>query len=139
MADEVTVDVDRLPTLTEVLELGRETASGLPAPALASACASVSMVGTASPTGIAGADTDAPPAAAPDAAAHADPVAQVLALLEPRIGTLLESRLREALAPALARAADGLIRDVQAELAPTLRSLVEEALAQALRQPRLPK
>ena len=141
MADDVTVDADRLPTLTEVLELGRETGIGLPAPASAAA----SKVGATSPAGIADADADAEaaPVPAPDtgpaAAPDPDPVAQVLALLEPRIGTLLESRLREALAPALARVADGLIRDVQAELGPTLRCLVEEAVAQVLRQPRLPK
>jgi hypothetical protein len=102
MTDEPPMNVDRLPTLTEVLELGRDGAAATPAPA-----------GT-------------------------DLVAQVLAALEPRVGALLETRLREALAPALARAADGLIRDVRAELAPTLRSLVEEAVAQAQRQPRSP-
>ncbi len=119
MADAQTVNADRLPTLTEVLELGRETA-------------------TASPDGEAPTALAAVPetAAEPGAGAAGDLVAQVLALLEPRLGALLETRLREALAPALARAADGLIRDVRAELAPTLRGLVEEAVAQAGRQPR---
>jgi hypothetical protein len=116
MADELTLDADRLPTLTEVLELGREGTADLSAPAVVSPAESVN------------------PAASGDG--NGDAVAQVLALLEPRIGALLDTRLREALAPALARAADGLIRDVRAELAPTLRSLVEEAVAQALRQPR---
>jgi hypothetical protein len=116
MADDSTVDVQRLPTLTEVLELGRASAAETPTEAASS-------------------PTDAAPAVDFGAATVGDPVAQVLALLEPRIGLLLETRLREALAPALARAADGLIRDVRAELAPTLRSLVEEAVAQALRQP----
>jgi hypothetical protein len=121
MADDVMVDVDRLPTLTEVLELGRESAADMPAAASA------------------GTPEQADAGAAPCAGTDSDLIAQVLALLEPRVGTLLESRLREALAPALARAADGLIRDVQAELAPLLRSLVEEAVAQALRQPRSPQ
>jgi hypothetical protein len=114
MSDDTAVHADRLPTLTEVLELGRETAAGWPAPA-----ALVAL-----------------PAARPASTPADELVAQVLGLLEPRVGALLEARLREALAPALARAADGLIRDVRAELAPTLSSLVEEAVAQALRQPR---
>ncbi len=132
MADESTVDVDRLPTLTEVLELGREGAADLSATASSSPAevGPVPQVVHVAP---------APDAIDRSAASNSDPVAQVLAMLEPRIGALLETRLREALAPALARAADGLIRDVQAELAPTLRGLVEEALAQALRQPRSPK
>jgi hypothetical protein len=126
MADDSTVDVDRLPTLTEVLELGHERAAGSPATnANARTNTDTDSVSDSDSDKIAVTDTDL--------------VAQVLALLEPRIGHLLEARLREALAPALARAADGLIRDVRAELAPTLRGLVEEAVAQAQRQPRLPQ
>jgi hypothetical protein len=113
MSEDLTVDVDRLPTLTEVLELGADHAAGEPA---------------------AGANPNPDPTLHSDG--DSDLVAQVLALLEPRIGGLLETRLRDALAPALARVADGLIRDVRAELAPTLRGLVEEAVAQAQRQPR---
>jgi len=122
MADAQTVNADRLPTLTEVLELGRETAAASPDGEAPKALAAVP-------------ETAAEPGAV-GAAGAGDLVAQVLALLEPRLGALLEARLREALAPALARAADGLIRDVRAELAPTLRELVEEAVAQAGRQPR---
>jgi hypothetical protein len=125
MADNPTVHADRLPTLTEVLELGRGSAADVQASA---------VFGPGSAAGRAQADPVTNPATG--AETDVDPVARVLALLEPRLGALLETRLREALAPALARAADGLIRDVQAELAPTLRSLVEEAVAQALRQPR---
>jgi hypothetical protein len=124
MADDAMLDVDRLPTLTEVLELGRQGGAQM---------AASTALEPANPLASAG------HGAAEPSAALGDPVAQVLALLEPRIGDLLATRLREALAPAVARAADGLIRDVQAELGPTLRSLVEEAVAQALRQPRLPK
>ena len=120
MGEPLTVNADRLPTLTEVLELGRETAATVP--------------DDAAPTAPGSATPEA--AAEPGAVGAGDLVAQVLALLEPRIGALLEAQLREALAPALARAADGLIRDVRAELAPTLRGLVEEAVAQASRQPR---
>ncbi len=122
MRDAPAVAADRLPTLTEVLELGRDGGAGLPAPGGWVASTALTALPTASP--------------APTTVLPGDLVAQVLALLDPRIGALLETQLREALAPALARAADGLIRDVRAELAPALRSLVEEAVAQALRQPR---
>lgn len=59
---------------------------------------------------------------------------QVLSELMPRIDMLLESRLREALAPALARAADGLIRDTRANLAVAVRDLVQEAVDRALQR-----
>lgn len=71
----------------------------------------------------------APPA--PMAAPAADPVTQLLAELAPRIDALFETRLREALAPALARAAEGLIRDARQELAATLREMVQEAVARS--------
>jgi hypothetical protein len=61
-------------------------------------------------------------------------VGQVLAELMPRIDMLLESRLREALAPALARAADGLIRDTRVNLAVAVRDLVQEAVDRALQR-----
>ena len=114
---------DRLPTLTEVLELGRDPAvapgPSVPTPAVV---------------------PEAPGAPkAPEALAAAPVldeawvVRRVLAELEPRVEGLLEDRLREALAPALARIADGLIREVRAELAIALRDLALEAVAQAAR------
>ncbi len=74
----------------------------------------------------------APPAAA---AVDADAlVAQVLSELAPRIDLMFEARLREALAPALAQAADALIRDTRGGLSATLRELVQEAVVRALRR-----
>lgn len=61
-------------------------------------------------------------------------VGQVLSELMPRIDMLLESRLREALAPALARAADGLIRDTRVNLSVAVRELVQEAVDRALQR-----
>jgi hypothetical protein len=60
----------------------------------------------------------------------------VLAELAPRIDALFESRLREALAPALARAADTLIRQSRDELTLALRDLVQDAVTRTLRQQR---
>lgn len=87
---------DRVPTLTEVVELG-----------------------VAAP----------PQGQLPD---HGELVALVLVELGPRVEGLFEERLQEALAPALARAADGLIRDARAQLAGTLQALVSEAVTRVL-------
>lgn len=62
---------------------------------------------------------------------------RVLAEVQDRLDALFESRMREALAPALARAADGLIRDLRPELTLALRDLVHDAVARALREPPL--
>lgn len=90
---------DRVPTLTEVVELAPDSVLQATAPR------------------------------APDAAQL---VALVLAELAPRIDALLEARLRDALAPALARAADTLIRDTRDGLAQTLHALVNEAVGRVL-------
>ena len=134
MADDLGMNVDRLPTLTEVLELGRDTPAASLMPDAAFAPHAIFV-----PHATAHAGPEAATHWAADPAADTDLVAQVLALLEPRIGALLETRLREALAPALARAADGLMRDARLEVATTLRSVVEEAVAQAQRLHRTPQ
>lgn len=64
--------------------------------------------------------------------------AQVLAAVQQQVDLMFEFRLREALAPALARAADSLIRDAREDLAATMRDVVQRAVAQELakRRPR---
>ena len=57
-------------------------------------------------------------------------VQRVLADLQRQVDLMLEYRLREALTPLLARAADSVIRDARAELASTLRDIVARAVAQ---------
>ena len=111
---------DRVPTLTEVVELGQQATAAIAFGALlpaAGASASES------------ADVDLVPL---PGAIELSGV--VLAELLPRIEMLLEERLREALAPALARAADGLIRDAREQLAGTLQGLVQEAVNKLLDQ-----
>lgn len=112
---------DRMPTLTEVLELD--------APPVGNQADATPQDGFAAP----------PPEATPAAAVQPMPdtaalVSEVLAELQPRIDMLFESRLREALAPALARAADGLIREARAELGSALHELVDEAVKRALQR-----
>jgi len=59
-------------------------------------------------------------------------VERVLADLQRQVDLMLEYRLREALTPLLARAADSVIRDARGELASTLRDVVARAVAQEL-------
>jgi hypothetical protein len=120
--DERPLSVDRVPTLTEVVDFGPQDAMQ-EVPTLSDLVAApLEGIGTPGP-GV--------PAAVPDAEVL---VERVMRELSPRIDMLLESRLREALAPALARAADGLIRESREGVARTLRELVEEAVARALHQ-----
>lgn len=80
--------------------------------------------------------------AAPAVAAASDDAAaltaEILDALQPRIDALLEARLREALAPQLARLADGAVRGVRLEIAASLQTLVAQAVADALARRRTP-
>ena len=59
-------------------------------------------------------------------------VQRVLTDLQRQIDLMLEYRLREVLAPTVARAADALIRDARNELASTLHDVVTRAVTQEL-------
>ena len=79
----------------------------------------------------------APNVATPRSDAHAaideaELIERVLADLQRQVDLMLEYRLREVLAPALARATESLVRDARAELASTLREMVARAVAQEL-------
>lgn len=118
--DPPPLSADRMPTLTEVVELDVPAAQEPVSP----------PQGDALPPGAAALPS---PGAAPTLDAQAL-VGEALAELQPRIEMLLESRLREALAPALARAAEGLIRDARDELGTALHELVEDAVKRALQR-----
>ena len=109
MAEALHVSVVRVPTLTEVLDLGHGVVLA-------------NVLIDAQPLQL----VDQPTAASDELSS------EVLFDLEQRIDSLFESRLRKALAPALARAADGLIREARQELSGLLRDLVEDAVTQAL-------
>jgi len=57
---------------------------------------------------------------------------RVLADLQRQIELMLEVRLREALAPLLARATDTLVRDARKELTAAMRDIVAKAIAKEL-------
>jgi len=61
-----------------------------------------------------------------------DLVARVLADVQKQVDLMLETRLRESLAPMLARLTDALVREARAELASTLRDVVKRAVAQEI-------
>ncbi len=72
--------------------------------------------------------------AKPAAAAHADVqlTQRVLADLQRQVELMLEVRLREALAPILARASDALVRDARKELTAAMRDIVSRSIAREL-------
>jgi hypothetical protein len=57
---------------------------------------------------------------------------RILADVQRQVDQMLEVRLREALAPALTRLTDALVRDARAELAAALNDVVARAVAQEL-------
>ena len=103
-----------LPTLTEVIEVTAE-------PSAPAALAPESL-----PL------ESAPSQAAESPESTAVLTQQVLALLRPRIDALLEARLREAMAPLLARCADELQKGLRIELAAAMQALAAQAVDEAL-------
>jgi hypothetical protein len=77
---------------------------------------------------------DAPVAALPP---DEQLIQRVLVDLQRQVDLMLEYRLREALTPLLARAADSVIRDARGELASTLRDIVARAVAQEIARHRI--
>jgi len=79
------------------------------------------------------------PAQTPASKAGAMPTAgevqltqRVLADLQRQVELMLEVRLREALAPILARATDALVRDARKELTAAMRDIVARSIAKEL-------
>lgn len=112
----------RVPTLTEVVQLPEE-------PSAAEAAAEMAVVAEA------GALTAESLLAAP-VQAHAPDEAElaqrVLLDVQRQIDLMLEYRLREVLGPVLARISEAVIREARDELATTLRDVVARAVAQEI-------
>jgi hypothetical protein len=109
----------QVPTLTEVVQFA-EMASAPVVEESASAQATVAVAGAPHPSASLPLTTE-------------EQIAQrVLADLQRQIDLMLEHRLRELLAPAVARMADQLVRDTRTELASTLRDVIAKAVAQEL-------
>lgn len=100
-----------------------------PSPAHASAAVAAPVPAPAAP-----AASGAPAATRPVAATAADVqlTQRVLADLQRQVELMLEVRLREALAPILARASDALVRDARKELTAAMRDIVSRSIAREL-------
>ncbi len=103
---------ERLPKLTEVVDVAK-----------ADAAAQAQSV--AARLAAARASQSPPPS-------EDDLTQRILADVQRQVEVMLETRMREALAPALARLTDALVREARAELASTLRDVVARAVAQEI-------
>lgn len=137
----------RLPVLTEVVPTERD--AGIPVGEVADAAPSFAPTAPAAlpppppvshvarPAAAATMPRSAPPAAPVAAPINEELVVQrVLMDVQRQLDLVFEYRLREMLAPTLARIADSLIRDTRNELATTLREIVSRAVAQELQRQR---
>jgi hypothetical protein len=131
-----------VPTLTEVIDVpaARAPRWGADAPAGGGVAAPVRPQPAWTPPVVAPAAAASKPAAAE--VGEAPPVAEttewpsedelvrrVVEGLKVQLDTLFDGQMQEVMAPALARAADGLIRELRGELDAGLRGLVERAVA----------
>ena len=121
-----------IPTLTEVVSWPAVVPPVTAPAALAPVAAAPAPVPEPAPTPI-------PPGPVPAPVVQAINEVQlqqrVLADIQKQVDLMLEVRLREALAPALARATDALVRDARKELASTLRDIVAKAVEREIASP----
>jgi hypothetical protein len=116
-------DLQGLPTLTEVIELPARAALPASAPSGAAIVPEPDRAAVAAVT-------------AAGVVSEEQLVERVLTDLQRNADLMLEVRLREALAPIVARLSDGLVHDVQLEFGATLRDIVERAVTQELARQR---
>lgn len=138
----------RLPVLTEVVPSARgapppvaEVVEAAPPPRAPVAPPAAQPAAPAFAATAPAALPPQPAAPAPRTAAVAplneDAIVQrVLTDVQRQLDLVFEYKLRELLAPTLARIADSLIRDTRNELATTLREIVTRAVAQELQRTR---
>ena len=124
--------IERLPTLTEVVELAQIQPQPVHAePAFTSAPAVSSVDSPAHPAvKISSAQLN------PVSITEEQVINRVLTDLQIQIDLMFESRLREVLAPLLERATEHLVRDARSELASTLQKAVALAVAKELERHR---
>jgi hypothetical protein len=151
-----------VPVLTEVIEIQPPApAAGVVAPRTAPAPAATALPATTSPLRTSAPPAAAPPVAASTVAVPPAPVSpatqvsapvsapasasppadwpseqqiaqKVLQDVQRQIDGMLDFRLREAMAPVLARHADSLVQELRAELSRTLGDVVHRAVSQEL-------
>lgn len=117
-----------VPTLTEVIDL--------PAPAPLAVAAALAPTTSAEPGEPAGSPADVAPVAGLQQVDEDELVARVLVELQHYVGLTLEDRMREAIEPALALAAETLVRELRSELAATLHAVVARSVSEELERQR---
>lgn len=81
--------------------------------------------------------TDGGPAAdLPPSGSEGELISRVMRELELQVDLMLETRLREILTPAIARATDQLMRETREDLAAMLGEILSRAVVQELSRPR---
>ena len=103
---------ERLPKLTEVIDVAKADAA-VQAQSVAARLAAARA-------------SQSPPVSEDDL------TQRILADVQRQVDVMLETRMREALAPVLARLTDALVREARSELASTLRDVVARAVAQEI-------
>lgn len=138
MSAELRPDASRLPTLTEVVDpqsgSPREGSyAGSTLPVLLQVLTDVA----AHPIEVV-APAHAPVlvVAPPDLIDEAKMTGRILADIQRRADQMLEFRLREALAPVLARVSETLVQEARDELSKTLRDVVGRAVSQEISKSR---
>jgi len=119
---------DRVPTLTEMVAWPAEAMTADVVSGPAGTVAEPVLVSVAEP--VAAAPSPVHPVL--PAITEAQLTQHILTDVQRQIDLMLEYRLREALAPVLARATDNLVRESRSELASTLRDVVARAVAQEM-------
>ena len=117
------VPPSRVPTLTEVVEVNDDLAEEVTGPAYCATEVAAAYPGTPSPTVLASQPVNA------DLLTQ-----QVMADIQRQINAMLEVRLKEALAPVVARLTDALARDARAELAKVMKEVVSRAVSDEMRR-----
>ena len=129
-----------VPVLTEVIEIqppapaaGVVSPRAAPAPAASTVVAAPAQVSSVTPNQVSAPVSAPVPASPPADWPSEQQIAQkVLQDVQRQIDGMLDFRLREAMAPVLARHADSLVQELRAELSRTLGDVVHRAVSQEL-------
>lgn len=120
----------QVPTLTEIIEVQAQAQAPASQPAPSPLVPPVSAIRPPVPLDalpVLGEVVSAPPAVSEAQLAH-----RVLSDVQRQIDSMLEFRLKEAMAPLLARHTEAIARDLRDELNRTLKDVVARSVAQEL-------
>lgn len=117
MTDERTTPPQRVPILTEVVQLSQSDSVDIPVDG---------------PTDETSSTVQAPKLAASSVPLEHELVERIWMDVQRQVELMFEYRMRETLSPILSRATDAVLRETRQQLASTLREVVAKAVAQEL-------